>query len=54
MIVATLAGGYDIHPAVFATLAERMYMVSGKQEMRELFTAIETQVLVASEQGFVA
>jgi hypothetical protein len=54
MIVTTLAGGDHIHPAVFTTLTQRVHMIPGEQEMGELFAAIQTQILIAPEQGFIA
>ena len=54
MVIATLAGGNDIHPAVLTALAQGVNMIPGKQKMWKLLAAIQTQVLITAEQRLIA
>lgn len=53
VIIAALAGGNDINPTVLTALAQRVNVISGKKEVWKLLAAVETQALVAPEQGFI-
>ena len=53
-IVAALTGGNDINPTVLTTLAQRVNVIPGQKEIWKLLTAVETQALVAPEQGLIA
>ena len=41
MVIASLTGGDNIHPAVLTTLAKRMNMISRKQGVWKLLAAVE-------------
>ena len=53
VVITTLTGGDDIHPAVLSALAKRVDMVSREKEMWKLLTTVQAQVLIAPEQGLV-
>jgi len=54
VIVATLTSGNNVHPSVLSALAQWVDVIPGQQEIWKLLTAIQTQTLVAAEQGLIA